>query len=108
MDWITGIQKAINYTEEHLEDVIEFEKVAEEACSSSFQFQRIFTALLESVLVNISVTDGFQGQQKFLQTAMQRSLMWHSDSATKLQKVLHEPLPVFTGLLQWKQKGEGE
>ena len=45
MDWITGIQKAIDYTEEHLEDVIDFEKVAEEACSSSFQFQRIFTAL---------------------------------------------------------------
>ena len=45
MDWITGIQKAIDYTEDHLEDVIDFEKVAEEACSSSFQFQRIFTAL---------------------------------------------------------------
>ena len=45
MDWITGIQKAIDYTEEHLEDVIDFEKVAKEACSSSFQFQRIFTAL---------------------------------------------------------------
>ena len=45
MDWITGIQKAIDYTEDHLEEVIDFEKVAEEACSSSFQFQRIFTAL---------------------------------------------------------------
>ena len=45
MDWITGIQKAIDYTEEHLEEKIDFEKVAEEACSSSFQFQRIFTAL---------------------------------------------------------------
>ena len=45
MDWITGIQKAIDYTEVHLEEGIDFEKVAEEACSSSFQFQRIFTAL---------------------------------------------------------------
>ena len=45
MDWITGIQKAIDYTEEQLEEKIDFEKVAEEACSSSFQFQRIFTAL---------------------------------------------------------------
>ena len=45
MDWITGIQKAIDYTEEHLEEEIDFEKVAEEACSSSFKFQRIFTAL---------------------------------------------------------------
>ena len=27
MDWITGIQKAIDYTEVHLEEGIDFEKV---------------------------------------------------------------------------------
>ena len=29
MDWITGIQKAIDYAEDHLEEKIDFEKVAE-------------------------------------------------------------------------------
>ena len=73
-----------------------------------FNFRESLRHFVESVLVNIFVTDGFPGQQKFLQTAMQKSLMWHSDSATKLQKVLPEPLPVFTELLPRKQKGEGE
>lgn len=75
MDWITGIQKAIDYTEEHLEDVIDFENVAEEACSSSFQFQRIFTALCGISLGEYIRNRRLPGQQKFLQTAMQRSLM---------------------------------
>ena len=30
MNWITGIQKAIDYTEVHLEEEIDFENVAEE------------------------------------------------------------------------------
>jgi len=45
MDWITSIQRAIDYVEEHIEEKIDFEKVAKEAYSSSFQFQRIFSAL---------------------------------------------------------------
>lgn len=45
MDWITNIQKAIDYVEEHIEEKIDFEKVAHEACSSSFHFQRIFSAI---------------------------------------------------------------
>ena len=108
MDWITGIQKAIDYTEDHLEDVIDFEKVRNRLVRQVFSFKGFLRLFVESVLVNIFVTDGFPGQQKFLQTAMQRSLMWHSDSAMKLLKVLHEPLPVFMGLLPRKQKVEGE
>ena len=73
-----------------------------------FSFKGYLRLFVESVLVNIFVTDGFQGQQKFFPAAMQKSLMWHSDSAMKLQKVLPEPLPVFMELLQRKQKGEDE
>lgn len=46
MDWITGIQRAIDYTEEHLTDEIDFEAVAEKAYSSTFHFQRMFGMLL--------------------------------------------------------------
>ena len=45
MDWITGIQKAIDYVELHLTDEIDYEATAKEACSSSFHFQRLFSFL---------------------------------------------------------------
>jgi len=45
MDWITGIQRAIDYTEAHLMESIDYEAVAKEACSSAFHFQRVFSIL---------------------------------------------------------------
>lgn len=45
MDWITGIQRALDYTEAHLTEEIDYEAVAKEACSSVFHFQRIFSIL---------------------------------------------------------------
>lgn len=45
MDWVTGIQNAINYVEEHLTDEIDFNAVAKEAVCSGFYFQRIFSIL---------------------------------------------------------------
>lgn len=45
MDWITGIQNAINYIEEHLTEEIDYEIVAKEAACSSFYLQRIFGIL---------------------------------------------------------------
>jgi len=45
MDWITGIQRAINYVEAHIKEPIDYEEVAKQAYSSSFHFQRIFSIL---------------------------------------------------------------
>ena len=45
MDWITGIQNAINYIEAHLDGEIDYEQVAKESFSSSFHFQRTFSIL---------------------------------------------------------------
>ena len=45
MDWITGIQNAINYIENHLTDEIDMALVAKEAACSEFYFQRIFSIL---------------------------------------------------------------
>ena len=45
MDWITGIQNAINYIEEHLTEEIDYEIVAKEASCSSFYLQSIFSIL---------------------------------------------------------------
>lgn len=45
MDWIKGIQRAIDYTEAHLTEEIDYDAVAKEAYSSSFHFQRVFSIM---------------------------------------------------------------
>ena len=45
MDWITGIQNAINYVEEHITEELDYEQIAKESFSSSFHFQRVFSIL---------------------------------------------------------------
>lgn len=39
MDWITGIQRAVEYVEAHITEPIDYEEVAKQAYSSSFHFQ---------------------------------------------------------------------
>lgn len=46
MDWISGIQRAIDYVEEHLRDEIDYDAAAREAASSVFHFQRMFSMLV--------------------------------------------------------------
>ena len=45
MDWITGMQKAIDYIEANLTEEIDYEKVAAQSFSSSYHFQRVFSIL---------------------------------------------------------------
>ncbi|SBW05953.1 Transcriptional regulator, effector binding domain protein [uncultured Eubacteriales bacterium] len=45
MDWITGIQRSLDYTEAHLTEKIDYEAVAKQAYSSAFHFQRMFSML---------------------------------------------------------------
>lgn len=45
MDWITGLQKAIDYIENHLLEDIDYEILAAQSFSSSYHFQRIFSIL---------------------------------------------------------------
>ncbi len=45
MDWITGIQNAINYVEDHLTEEISYEEAAKKAACSEFYFQKIFNIL---------------------------------------------------------------
>ena len=41
MDWITGIQRALDYVEANILQPIDYEEVAKQAYSSNFHFQRI-------------------------------------------------------------------
>ena len=45
MDWVVGLQKAIDYIEENIIDDIDYEKVAAKCFSSSYHFQRVFSIL---------------------------------------------------------------
>ena len=52
MNWIQGIQNAINYVEANITEEIDFEEVAKQAYSSSFHFQRVF-----GILCGVSLGD---------------------------------------------------
>lgn len=45
MNWIAGIQRAIDYVEQHITENIDYGMAAKEACSSEFHFQRVFGIL---------------------------------------------------------------
>lgn len=45
MDWIVGLQKAIDYIEDNLTETIDYEMVAAQSYSSSYHFQRVFSIL---------------------------------------------------------------
>ena len=45
MDWITGIQRAIDYIEENITEQIDYEEAARKSYSSCFHFQRVFSIL---------------------------------------------------------------
>lgn len=45
MDWITGLQKAIDYIEDNLTEKLDYNEIAKKAYSSNFHFQRIFSIL---------------------------------------------------------------
>ena len=45
MDWIFGLQKAIDYIENNLTETIDYDTVAAQSFSSSYHFQRVFSIL---------------------------------------------------------------
>ncbi|MDY3971807.1 MAG: hypothetical protein SOZ28_03750 [Clostridia bacterium] len=45
MDWIQGLQRAIDYVEENITEPIDYEEVAKRAYTSSFHFQRVFSTI---------------------------------------------------------------
>ena len=45
VNWIQGIQRAIDYVEANITEDINYEEVAKQAYSSVFHFQRVFGIL---------------------------------------------------------------
>jgi len=42
MEWVKGLQKAIDYIEDHITEDIDYAEIAKQAYSSSFHFLRVF------------------------------------------------------------------
>ena len=45
MDWNTGMQRALDYIEEHLTEELDYERIAAQSYCSSYHFQRSFSIL---------------------------------------------------------------
>lgn len=45
MDWITAVNRAIDYVETHLEEELDYTEIAAQAFSSAYHFQRVFGIL---------------------------------------------------------------
>ena len=77
MEWITGIQNAINYIEDHLTEAIDYEQVARESFSSSYHVQRVFSILSGYTLgeyirnrrLSLAATELATGKEKIIDVA---------------------------------------
>ena len=58
MHWTTGIQRALDYLEEHITEDISYETLARMAYSSPYHFQRIFSLLCGHTLGDYIVCAG--------------------------------------------------
>jgi AraC family transcriptional regulator len=45
LDWIIGIQNAINYIEDNITEDLDYDDIAKVSFSSLFHFQRVFVIL---------------------------------------------------------------
>lgn len=107
MDWITGIQNAINYIEDHLTDEIDYEQVAKESFSSSFHFQRVFSILCGYTLgeyirnrrLTLAGTDLATGKEKVIDIAAK----YGYDSPDSFAKAFRQ----FHGIAPSQARGNG-
>lgn len=78
MDWITGIQEAIDYIEDHITENLDYCEIAKRSFSSSYHFQRVFSLLCGYTLgeyirlrrLTLAGADLAQGKEKVIEIAM--------------------------------------
>lgn len=78
MDWITGLNLAVNYIEEHLDGEIDYRQAAKAACCSVYHFQRMFAYMAGIPLseyirrrrMSLAAADLQGGGQKIIDVAL--------------------------------------
>ena len=76
MDWIYGIQNAINYIEDHITEELDFEEIAKQSFSSSFHFQRVTGSPNDKQLQD----HNFACESRLLQYILEGASREHVDS----------------------------
>lgn len=107
MDWITGIQNAINYIEDHLTENIDYEQAARESFSSSYHFQRVFSILCGYTLgeyirnrrLSLAGTELAAGKEKVIDIAAKYGYESPDSFAKAFQK--------FHGITPSQARGKG-
>ena len=77
MDWIIGMQNAIDYIENNLTETIDYEIVAAQSFSSCYHFQRVF-----SILCGFTIGEGrsIRVSQKILETLQEKDWVIRAES----------------------------
>ncbi len=78
MEWITRLNHAMNYIEEHLCDTVDYDEIAKLACCSSYHFQRMFAYMADTTLseyirrrrMSKAAVDLQSGSSKIVDTAL--------------------------------------
>ena len=100
MDWIVGMQKAIDYIEDNLTKVIDYDTVATQSFSSSYHFQRVFSILcgftmgeyIRNRRLSLAGTELATGTAKVIDVALKYGYE-SPDSFAKAFKQFHGILP---------------
>lgn len=98
MDWVTGIQKAIDYIENHITEKLDYEEIGENAFSSPYHFQRVFSILCGYTLGNTSATEGWPWRGRNWLRIKSRSSMQLLSTAMTVPTALPGLLPGSTAL----------
>ena len=72
MEWVKGLQKAIDYIEDHITEDIDYAEIAKQAYSSSFHFQRVFHIICGYLLASISAIGDCHLQERIYRLEMKR------------------------------------
>lgn len=100
MDWITGIQEAINYMEDHITEELDYTEIARRSFSSPYHFQRVFSLLCGYTLgeyirlrrLTLAGADLAGGKEKVIEIAMKYGYE-SPDSFTKAFTKFHGLTP---------------
>ena len=78
MEWVKGLQKAIDYIEDHITEDIDYAEIAKQAYSSNFHFQRVFHIIcgysigeyIRNRRLSLAGTDLSSGNEKVIDIAL--------------------------------------
>lgn len=108
MDWVLGLQNAIDYIEQHLPEDIDYQEIAARSFSSSYHFQRVFSILcgftvgeyIRNRRLSLAGAELAAGNSKVIDVALKYGYENPDSFARAFQK--------FHGILPSQARGNGQ